>query len=61
MNLHQQLLIFRTCLAVLVILRKIVQDNHNISEKYSQNLKPIIALINDEVNRLYQENEQTKV
>ena len=53
MNLRQKILIFRTCLAVLVVLRKIVRANSEISKSTAENLESLIKQVNDEVNLLY--------
>lgn len=55
MTIYQQLLVFRTCLAVLVVMKKLVETNEAIAPKVSENLRPIIQLVSDEVNRLYKE------
>ena len=56
MNLRQKILIFRTCLAVLVVLKKIVRVNSEISKSTAENLEPLIKQVNDEVNLLYAED-----
>ena len=56
MNLRQQILIFRTCLAVLVTLKKIIRSNPDFSQKTAENLEPLIKQVNDEVNYLYRED-----
>ena len=58
MTTYQQLLVFRTCLAILVVLKKIIWSNQHIDNKNAENLKSIIKDINDEVNRLYKLNDK---
>ena len=54
MTIYQQLLIFRTCLAVLVVMKKLVLSNNAIDrqKQTASNLQPLIKQVNDEVNRL---------
>lgn len=59
MNLKQQILIFRTCLATLVTLRKLVKADPTMDYRTAENLEPLIKQVNDEVNRLY-DDERTK-
>ena len=58
MNTYQQLLIFRTCLAVLVVLKRMVRVNEQMPIKTAKNLEPLIEKVNDEVNRLYRVNDE---
>ena len=60
MTLTQQILLFRSCLAILVVLRCIVRDNPSLNQKHADNLQPLIRMVNDEVNRLYQVREAKK-
>lgn len=63
MNHRQKILIFRTCLAVLVVLKKLAHEqikNESVNQKTQENLGVLIKLITDEVNYLYK-NEQTQI
>jgi F0F1-type ATP synthase membrane subunit a len=56
MNHRQKILIFRTCLAVLVVLKKLAYEqikNESVNRKTQENLEILIKLITDEVNDLY--------
>ena len=55
MTNQQQLLIFRSLLALLVTQKKLVEDS-NVNQRYSENLDPLIKQVNDEVNRLLKLN-----
>ena len=64
MNLRQKILIFRTCLAVLVTLKRLAYDqmnNGSIKRKTINNLDCLIKPVNDEVNFLYAEESKQKV
>ncbi len=62
MNLTERILIFRTCLAVLVVLKKLSFEqitNESTKTKTLENLQALIKPITDYLNKLYeQENNQ---
>ncbi|NJL51349.1 MAG: hypothetical protein HC930_02455 [Hydrococcus sp. SU_1_0] len=64
MNLRQQTLIFRTCLATLVVLKRLAYEqisSESLKKKTIENLEVLIKLVNDEVNFLYSQETKKKL
>lgn len=64
MNLRQKILIFRTCLATLVVLKKLVTEqisNDNVKKRTIESLDLLIKPVNDEVNFLYAQESKQKI
>lgn len=64
MNLVEKILIFRTCLALLVVAKRLVNDqltDGGLKKKTIDSLTPLIQQVNDRVNFLYAEESKTKV
>lgn len=64
MNLKEKILIFRTCLAVLVVLKRLTNyliiNQENIRKKTTENLDCLIKPVNDHINFLYAQESKSK-
>lgn len=63
MNEKEKILIFRTCLATLTVLRWICMEiaQEKFKEKLSNNLDPLRKALNDHLNFLYAQESKSKI
>ena len=64
MNLKEKILIFRTCLAVLVVLKRLTNyliiNQETVRKKTTENLDCVIEPVTDYVNFLYAQESKSK-
>jgi hypothetical protein len=62
-NLKEKILIFRTCLAVLVLLRAILMEmaEEKFKQKVENSVDPLRKLLSDHLNFLYAQESKSKI